>query len=160
MVTTRWATADDEEALAALDAGAWDATSGFPSTFGRGGPFFSDGNGPEVHLVAELDGAVVGYLKLKPWTPLPENAHVLGVQGVAVDPTARSRGVGSALLAAAEQAARERGATKLRLGVFGSNPRAQALYARHGFVEEGRLVGEWLIEGEPVDDVVMAKHLR
>lgn len=158
-VTTRWAVPADDAALLELDGAAWTTESSFPSTIGRPGPFFSDGTPPEVVLVAELDGLVVGYLKLRPWTPIPENAHVLGVQGIAVHPSVRSRGVGAALLAAAERAARVVGARKLSLGVFSTNPRAQTLYARAGYVVEGRRRGEWLIDGAPVDDVVMARYL-
>lgn len=159
-VTTRWAVPADEDALAALDAVAWDSRSGFPSMSGRGGPFFSESTPPSVVLVAELDGAVVGYLKLKPWTPLEENAHVLGLQGIATLPSARGRGVGTALLRAAEAVARARGARKIWLGVFGTNPRAQALYAREGYVVEGVRRGEWCIDGVDVDDVLMARYLE
>ena len=48
--------------------------------------------------------------------------------------------MGSALLAAAIEWARERGLHKLSLGVFAHNAPAIALYRRFGFVEEGRRV--------------------
>src|SRR5262244_2175563 len=82
----------DQAALAELDALAWSADSGFPSTMPTGTPdvtFFSASNPPEAHLVAELDGRVVGYIRLKPPTHLPENGHVMQVQGLAVRPDAR-----------------------------------------------------------------------
>jgi putative acetyltransferase len=52
----------------------------------------------------------------------------------------RGRGVGSALLAAAIEWARENELHKLCLGVFPHNARAIALYRRFGFVQEGRRV--------------------
>lgn len=158
-VTTRWATAADEGALAALDAVAWDDTSSFPSVRARDRSFFGEDRPPEVFIVAEIDREVVGYLKLKPWTDLPENQHVLGCLGLAVSPTARRNGVASALLGAAEREARSRGARKIRLGVFATNEPALALYTRHGYVQEARLVDEWLINGRHVDDLHLALYL-
>lgn len=158
-VTTRVARAEDDAALQALDAVAWSDASGFPSTRGRTGPFFGADKPVEVVLVAEQDGEVAGYLVLKPWTTLPEHQHVLAVQGVATHPDRRGVGVGTALLRAAEDRGRALGARKLALGVFATNPRAQALYARLGWVVEGVRRGEWLVAGEPVDDVVMARYL-
>jgi ribosomal protein S18 acetylase RimI-like enzyme len=52
----------------------------------------------------------------------------------------RGRGVGSALLAAAVDRAREQGLHKLSLSVFPHNEAAIALYRKFGFVEEGRRV--------------------
>jgi RimJ/RimL family protein N-acetyltransferase len=52
----------------------------------------------------------------------------------------RGRGVGSALLAAAVDWAREQGLHKLSLSVFPHNEAAIALYRKFGFVEEGRRV--------------------
>jgi ribosomal protein S18 acetylase RimI-like enzyme len=55
----------------------------------------------------------------------------------------RGRGVGSALLAAGIDWARERGLHKLSLTVFPHNAAAIALYRTFGFVEEGRLVKQY-----------------
>ena len=77
-VRVRAANADDAAALAGLDATAWSAESGFPSVIERNaGPFFTSDNTPADHLVCELDGTVVGYVRLKPATKLAENAHAL-----------------------------------------------------------------------------------
>jgi ribosomal protein S18 acetylase RimI-like enzyme len=96
---------------------------------------------------------------VQPPTPLPENAHVSGITGLAVAPGARGRGVASALLAAAGQHARERGARKLSLRVLSTNDAALRLYERLGFRREGTLREEFLIDGRYVDDVLMARHL-
>ena len=150
----------DEAALAGIDAMAWTPASGFPSVIARaGGSFFSAENPPGAHLVGEVDGTVAGYIRVLPVTPLRENAHVSGIAGLAVAPGARGRGVASALLAAAEQHARERGARKLSLRVLSTNDAALRLYERLGFRREGTLREEFLIDGRYVDDVLMAKHL-
>lgn len=163
VVVVRIARAGDEAGLAWLDAVAWTPESGFPSVMERSGDpystFFTDDSPPAAHLVAELDGWLAGYLRLKPATPLAENAHVLAVMGLAVAPEARRRGVGAALLAAAEEHARARGAHKLSLRVLSTNESALRLYERLGFEREGVLRAEFRIGGRYVDDVLMAKHL-
>jgi ribosomal protein S18 acetylase RimI-like enzyme len=150
----------DRAALSELDALAWSAESGFPSVEGhRDGAFFTTENPPEAHLVAEFAGRVVGYIRLKPPTRLPENAHVVQVQGIAVHPDARGRGAGAGLLDAAERHLRERGIRKLTLRVLSTNETAIRLYERQGFTREGALFEEFLINGRYVDDVMMAKRL-
>lgn len=162
-VAVRVARPKDEAGLARLDAAAWTPASGFPSVLERVNDpfftFFTDDSPPGAHLVAELDGRLAGYIRVKPVTPLRENAHVLGIVGLAVAPGSRRRGVASALLAAAEQHARARGARKLSLRVLSSNETAMRLYERHGFQREGTLRDEFFIGGLFVDDVVMAKRL-
>jgi len=68
----------------------------------------------------------------------------------------RGRGVGSALLAAAIEWARERGLHKLSLGVFAHNAAGLALYRKYGFVEEGRRVKHYRRQsGELWDTIEM-----
>ncbi len=152
----------DQAALADLDAVAWSSESGFPSALGpriQERTFFTADNPPEVHLVAELDGGVVGYIRLKPASRLPENAHVVQVQGIAVHPDARRHGAAASQLDAAEKQLRERGIRKLTLRVLSTNHGAISLYERHGFTREGTLLEEFRINGRYVDDVLMAKRL-
>ena len=106
-----------------------------------------------------LRGRVVGYIRLKTPTQLPENSHVIQVQGLAVHPDARGHGAATALLTAAEQRVRARGARKLSLRVLSTNHAALGVYERLGFIREGVLREEFLINGSYVDDVLMTKHL-
>ena len=111
----------DQAALTEVDALAWSADSGFPSALvpgARDGLFFTTESPPEAHLVAELDGSVVGYIRLKPPTRLPENAHVIQVQGLAVHPDARGHGAAGSLLDAAAKHGSEE--TRPRFGTPGS----------------------------------------
>lgn len=162
-VRVRPASASDQAALAELDRIAWTATSGFPSVIQAsadpGVPFFSPASPPQAHLVAELGEAIAGYIRLRPPTPLPENAHVIQVSGIAVHPDSRRRGVAAALLAAAEPFAAASGATKLSLRVLSTNGPAIRLYERLGYVREGVLRNEFVIGGCYVDDIMMAKPL-
>ena len=85
-------------------------------------------------FVAVADGEVVGSLHLE------RSRHGFGEIGMAVTREWRGRGVGSALLAAAIESARERGLHKLSLAVFPHNAAGIALYRKFGFVEEGRRI--------------------
>ena len=156
-LTVRPATASDDAALLGIDIA--EPGTGFPSVFARPRSSFFGAAEPSDTLVAAFDDEVVGYLTLTHPTPLPENAHVLAVEGFVVARGARRRGVGRALLEYAAEVARERGARKLSLRVLATNPGARRLYEAAGFDVEGVLADEFVIDGAPVDDVVMGKDL-
>lgn len=61
-----------------------------------------------------------------------DNEHFL-LDGICVAANARSRGIGSALLAAIEDEARQRGYGSVRLDVVNTNLRARDLYQRLGY---------------------------
>jgi ribosomal protein S18 acetylase RimI-like enzyme len=88
-------------------------------------------------IVAVADGDVIGSIHLD------VSRHGFGEIGMAVVREWRGRGVGSALVAAAIELARERGLHKVILSVFPHNTAAIALYRKHGFVEEGRRVKQY-----------------
>lgn len=156
----RVATPGDEGALGRLDRATW---STLHSVQERPQPpyepFFDQRFGPRDHLVAELDGVLVGYVRLALPTPLACNAHVRQIQGFAVSEEVRGAGVGRALLRAVRDEARRRGARRLTLRVLGHNTPARKLYESEGFVVEGVLSEEFLIDGRYVDDVLMGRQL-
>jgi ribosomal protein S18 acetylase RimI-like enzyme len=74
--------------------------------------------------------------------------------------THRRRGVGTALLRAAEEWAADARVTKLELHVFPHNTAALALYERAGYEREGyRRAHYRRPDGSVVDAILMAKHL-
>ncbi|MEU7144946.1 GNAT family protein [Nocardia sp. NPDC046473] len=73
--------------------------------------------------------------------------------------TAAVPDAGCLLLDAARQLAIERRARRITLRVLGTNTAAQALYLASGYHVEGRLVGQFLLEGRYVDDVFMAMEI-
>jgi len=83
-------------------------------------------------LAAVEGGEIVGVLSVD------ETGFGFGEIGMFVARDRRGRGVGTALVAAAIDRARERGLHKLALSVFPHNEAAIALYRKFGFVEEGR----------------------
>lgn len=122
-------------------------------------PFFGPGTAPEDVLVAEIDGGVVGYLRLVRPSPHPSQSHVLHIVGLAVDPRYRRQGFARALVLAAIDEASARGARRLTLRVLGPNTGARALYESCGFTVEGVLRQEFLVDGRFVDDVLMARWI-
>ena len=126
----------------------------------EGRPFFRPDDDPGDTVVAVLDGGVVGYAKLRNPMAAPSHAHVLEINGLAVDPGVAGRGIGRALVEAAVAEAERRGARKVSLRVLGTNPTARRLYSRCGFVEEGVLRAELRLDGRYVDEVLMARFLE
>ncbi|MER6128829.1 GNAT family N-acetyltransferase [Streptomyces sp. NPDC001795] len=156
----RHATLDDEETLGRLDRATWSPLHSVqPRPQPPYKPFYDERFGPRDHLVAELGGAVVGYIRLGFPTSLACNSHVRQIQGLAVAEEVRGAGVGRALLRAVQDEARRRRARRLTLRVLGHNTPARKLYESEGFVVEGILPEEFLIEGEYVDDVLMGRSL-
>ncbi|CAM5454715.1 molybdopterin-guanine dinucleotide biosynthesis protein MobC [Streptomyces spiroverticillatus] len=60
-------------------------------------------------------------------------AGELVMDGIAVDPEARGKGIGTLLLDEVAAVAAEHGCRRIRLDVIDVNPRARALYERRGF---------------------------
>ncbi|MFC6715411.1 GNAT family N-acetyltransferase [Branchiibius cervicis] len=90
-----------------------------------------DGN--EIMIARDADGDRVGVL----WMAVRERGgeQYAWIYDIEVDPDARNRGYGRALMLAAEDWTREKGLTSLQLNVFGGNTPARALYRSLGFVE-------------------------
>ncbi|MEA2256565.1 MAG: hypothetical protein QOG35_2610 [Solirubrobacteraceae bacterium] len=99
-------------------------------------------------LVAVVDGRVTGWARV---TPVSDRCAYAGVgeHGVYVDPAARGRGVGRALLSELCADAASRGMHKLTSRILTTNAASRALHLACGFHEvgiqrrHGRLDGEW-----------------
>ncbi|MDP9283631.1 MAG: GNAT family N-acetyltransferase [Actinomycetota bacterium] len=99
-------------------------------------------------LVAVAGTEIVGSMHIE------RSRHGFGEIGMAVAREWRGHGVGSALLAAAIEWAREHGLHKLSLSVFAHNAAAIALYRKFGFVEEGRRVKHYRRESGELWDAL------
>ena len=89
-----------------------------------------------------LDGALAAAAgdDIIGWLHVEQTPFGFGEIGMLVASEWRGRGVGSALIEAAIECARERGLHKLSLSVFAHNTAAIALYHKFGFVDEGRRI--------------------
>ncbi|MBA0050235.1 GNAT family N-acetyltransferase [Streptomyces sp. AJS327] len=160
-ISIRAASPDDEPALAELDRRTWSTLHSVLPRPRPPYPAFYDATHPfQDFLVAELgEAGIAGYVQVALATPLASNAHVRQIQGLAVDEWARGQGVARALLDAACEWASAQGAERVTLRVLGHNVPARGLYTAAGFEVEGVLPGEFLLEGEYVDDILMGRWL-
>jgi ribosomal protein S18 acetylase RimI-like enzyme len=92
----------------------------------------------EAMLIAEVDGDPSGCAYLCSVVDYFTGASHGHLSVLAVSERSEGRGVGSALVAAAEHWARARGSDRLTLHAMVNNTRARALYERRGF--EGELI--------------------
>lgn len=69
-------------------------------------------------------------------------------------------GVGSAIMEALIELAKEASLKNVELGVYADNERAIALYRRFGFEEIGRHRGKIYVDGEYYDEVLMDLHIE
>jgi RimJ/RimL family protein N-acetyltransferase len=106
-------------------------------------------------LVAEAESGLVGNLLVN-----VERAAVsdhVGTLSIAVAEGWRDVGIGTALVRAAQDWARDRGLLKVALSVFPDNDRAIAVYEHCGFVREGLRRRQYRIRGGDFrDELLMA----
>ena len=112
---------------------------------------------PDLSLVAERDGAIVGSVGLDSVGVALRRRHAMGL-GILVAREAQGQGVGTALMqAVCDYADNWLGTLRIELTVYADNAVAQRLYARFGFELEGRLRGYALRDGVFVDALAMAR---
>jgi ribosomal protein S18 acetylase RimI-like enzyme len=134
-VTLRRATLADAPALHDIAARAY---GGYVERLGRRPQPMRDDYAERVRaadvFVAEDDAGVAGLIVLV------REAHRLVIENVAVDPDRQGTGIGRALMARAEQFARESGLDEVRLFTNVIMTRNQAIYRHLGYREDGRSI--------------------
>ena len=158
MAELRSARAGDGEEIRRIDVATWSPRV-TPGPRPDGERDLLERFGAENVIVAEVGEGLAGYLILGDWTDLDSSRHVLEVKGLAVDPARQGEGIGGALLDAGIERARGEGRRKLMLRVLGGNDGARRLYESRGFEVEGTLRGVFLLDGDYVDDHLMALDL-
>jgi ribosomal protein S18 acetylase RimI-like enzyme len=89
--------------------------------------------GESVVLLATLDGEAAGFVQLYPSFSSVAMRRQWILNDLFVTQPARRRGVGLALMRAAEALAREDGARGISLGTMKANRKAKALYEKVGY---------------------------
>jgi ribosomal protein S18 acetylase RimI-like enzyme len=87
-------------------------------------------------LIAEQDGAAVGFVQLYPSFSSTRAQRIYVLNDLYVAPEARKHGVGRALMEAAAEFGRRAGAARLALSTQRTNAAAQALYESCGWVKD------------------------
>lgn len=125
--------------------------------------------GERLILVARADGTFAGYLTVRWDSTYPpfRDGGIPEIQDFNVLPDFRRRGVGTALVDAAEKAIAERSdVAGIGVGLYTDYGSAQRMYARRGYIPDGRGVtyrGVVVRPGETVpvdDDLVLMMSVR
>ncbi|HEY9064855.1 MAG TPA: GNAT family N-acetyltransferase [Burkholderiaceae bacterium] len=112
---------------------------------------------PDIHLVAERDGEVIGSAGLHATGKALRRRHAMSM-GISVANEAQGQGVGSALMAAlCDYADRWLGTLRIELTVYTDNEAALKLYRKFGFEIEGTLRAYAMRDGRYVDAYTMAR---
>ena len=135
--TLRIATADDASTLDSLNA-VFNGSSDGPEAIMKR---IADPRRVDIPLLAEVDGQVAGFacLRIVPNLFYPEPYAEL--TELYVEPDHRRRGVGRALVAFAEELAKEKGAKSMKILTGDDNEAALGLY--RGMVYENDDISLW-----------------
>jgi diamine N-acetyltransferase len=167
-VHIRRATAEDNRLLADLGAETFADTFGPDNTPENMAAYLAGAFSPTlqaaeladptvVFLIAALDGAVVGYAKLK-FAPAPEavgGARPMEICRLYARRAWIGRGVGARLMQASLDEAAGAGCDRVWLDVWSQNPRAIAFYQRWGFEIVGTAIFQ--VGDDPQEDYLMAR---
>ena len=157
------AASDLGRVLADCVAGGASVSFMHPFTPGEAAAYFRKvadevARGDVIVLAARRRGTIVGTVQLMIATP-PNQSHRADVRKLLVHREARRFGVGAALMAAVEHAARRHGRTLLVLDTAREGD-AERLYARGGWVRVGVIPHYALMpDGAPCDTVIFWKRL-
>jgi len=111
-------------------------------------------------LVAEGEGNVIGTLGVVQYFggKREELRHILAL-GLHISGPFRGKGIGSRMLAYADQWARERGFKKITACIFTTNQRSLVLFEKAGYTQESLKRMQIRIGSSFIDEVCMAKVL-
>jgi [ribosomal protein S18]-alanine N-acetyltransferase len=149
-MTLRPMTRADLPAVIALERDLFPEDAWSPELFASE---LASGTAGRHYLVAEWAGPIVGYAGLL--APPVDPGGQADVLTMAVAEPYWGRGIGTALLTALLAEAARRGCAEVFLEVRADNPRAQALYQRHGFGVVGLRRGYYQPSG--TDAIVMSR---
>lgn len=110
-----------------------------------------------VFLIAEVEGRMAGYARLKegPSPPGVSGSRPIELVRIYAGKEWIGRGVGARLMQACIAEAWRRGCDTIWLGVWERNPRAIAFYRKWGFVEVGTQT--FVLGNDPQTDLVMQR---
>jgi len=107
--------------------------------------------GERITLIAEYDGRFAGWLHLldKSYYPFFVEQGIPEINNFDVVPPLRRLGIGNALMDAVEKIAFERyGIVGIGVGLFSNYGNAQRIYAKRGYIPDGRGM---MVHGQPAE---------
>jgi ribosomal protein S18 acetylase RimI-like enzyme len=108
--------------------------------------------------VAEVEGEIVGYVKLGPSAlPIETDKRAIELRQIYVLKEHHGSGIAAALSQWAIDESRRQGFEELYLTVYVDNHRARRFYDRHGFAAVGRY--DFMVGNHADEDIIMRKAL-
>ena len=169
-ITIRAAAAADAAALAEFAERVFDEVFSPGNDEGDMASYLTEAFGPDkqraeitepgaiVLLAEDAEGALAGYLHIAASsTPPCVTASAVELKRLYVDPRRHSRGLGKRLLDEGIARATAAGATRLWLGVWEKNVRAQKFYQREGFTRAGEHI--FMLGSDPQTDWIMQRPI-
>lgn len=117
---------------------------------------FHELTNPEVvFLIAEIENAAVGYVKinLNSRDDSVQGSGTIEIERIYAAKEHIGKGVGKSLMQASIREAKQRGCDSIWLGVWEKNPRAIAFYRKWGFEEVG--THTFMLGTDPQRDFIM-----
>lgn len=169
-ITIRAATAADAAALAEFAERVFDEVFSPGNDEGDMASYLTEAFGADkqraeitepgaiVLLAEDAEGALAGYLHIAASrTPPCVTAPAVELKRLYVDPRRHSRGLGKRLLDEGIARALASGASRIWLGVWERNFRAQKFYLREGFTRAGEHI--FLLGSDPQTDWIMQRPI-
>ncbi|AXK72610.1 GNAT family N-acetyltransferase [Lysobacter sp. TY2-98] len=152
-IAIRAATQDDHDAILALvprlaatgTPALRDAKQVCAADLASVGEALRASDGRCACFIAEIDGGLAGFIHVRRVQDYYTQREIAHVSDVVVAPHAEGRGVGRALMTAAEAWAKAQGHPLIQLYVLPENAPARALYERSGYTPE------WMKYIKPLD---------
>ncbi len=107
------------------------------------------------HCVNVLSSIII----TTPYSLIRRQDHVFDL-GLVVSQSHWGQGVGRAMMERMIEEARSRGGRKISLDFNSDNSKAQRMYERLGFVQEGRMRNQLCVDGQYKDLVMMSLFLK
>ena len=168
--TLRYATKDDAVMIAdisrqtfydtfAADNTEEDMTKFLSEQFTKGRLMLEVGSPENIFLLAESEGAVAGYVKIREGKKQPEfdNASAIEIARIYVVKEFLGKGVGKLLMQASLDIAKQKEKEIIWLGVWEKNQRAIDFYTSWGFQKFGEC--DFLLGNDLQHDWLMKKEL-
>jgi len=86
-------------------------------------------------FVAEIDGTLVGYIGASEKIVTYRKSKYVEIDNIGIIPAYCSQGIGSMLITACKQWAKEKGYQKIYVNAYIANSKAIAFYEKHGFTK-------------------------
>lgn len=112
----------------------------------------------DLTLVCDRYGEIIGVITIQRGM-YKKNRHTANL-GIAIKSGHRNKGLGTRMIQEAIIWCKGQGIKKLNLEVFSTNTGAIRAYEKVGFEIEGHRRGQFMINGEPVDDVFMTYYIQ